>query len=376
MKRLLLFVLILTSFTASMAQDTARWSLNLGATALFRDAEYFLPFTKGYTLSGFRVSPTLQYHQGCLAFEGGALLTAVAGTDGLYKAEPVLTISYRPSDWLTLNMGTLKGGNLLSNAQHEVGEPMLDYERWFLHPKEDGVQILTECSSKNGQCRWASDTWVDWEHFFLPSTPDQERFTLGMTQHLEYSGLALNAAFMGSHRGGQFSTLDTCIETLFNERLGLEMQWWWGDGKMSNNALSHKNFLVVYADAYFFQNASPTAYTAYTVGRGLYPHIDYRHAFDSQGRRVMAVDVGYWHGDQYLSARGSWLYQSASWHDPTYGQPLRHMLTASVALLCKSKNSPLNLDLNAQLYHDLDLHCTDFAFSLILHFQASHRMKF
>ena len=358
MKRLTFFALALALALASPAQDTVRWSAHIGGTALFRDAEYFMPFTKGYTISGFRVAPTLQYHVGDLHFEGGALLTAVAGTEGLYRAEPVLTVSYRPLDWLTLNMGTLKGGNLLGDAQHNVGEPMLDPERWYLSPKEDGVQILTGCSSKNCLFNWRSDTWVNWERFFLPAQADQERFTLGSAHRLSLRSLRLDAAFMGCHRGGQFSALDTCIETLFNERLGLGYTFSFGS----------RNSLTLSADAYFFQNASPERHrhTAYTSGYGLHPHATLAMPFGKRSDDRLELGLGYWYGHQYLSARGSWLYQSASWCDPAYLQPQRHMLTAGLSFTHN------RLNLNAQLYHDLSLHRTDFALSLILHFQATH----
>jgi hypothetical protein len=67
------------------------------------------------------------------------------------------------------------------------------------------------------------DTWLHWEDLLEPWQPKQERFSLG-SSHLLILGeglchgrmtVSLPLSFLGSHRGGQFSSLDTCIQSLF-----------------------------------------------------------------------------------------------------------------------------------------------------------------
>ena len=90
--------------------------------------------------------------------------------------------------------------------------------------------------------------------------------------------------------------------------------------------------------------------------------------------RSLMARVGYWYGHQYLSARGSWHYQSASWHDPAYTQPLRRMLTADLGF-AYNPSTPAGIMLSAMAYYDCDLRAFDFAVSLGLHFGVEHTFR-
>lgn len=241
MKRLVLTLLFALAGWSLVAQEKSEnnvLSLGIDATTFFRDAEYFMPFTRGYPMSGFRLTPTLRYTMPADGFsaKAGVMLTGVAGTQGLWKVEPVLTLRYAPSSRFVIQMGTFDGSD-----QHYLDAPMYDPERYFIDYKEDGVQLMWAGNHR------VSDTWVNWETFLEPWTPDQERFTLGSNNQLIFSlgghELQIPLVFMGSHRGGQFTTLDTCIETLFNEQVGLGFQ------------INKEKYNCVLAfDAFFFQN--------------------------------------------------------------------------------------------------------------------------
>lgn len=327
------------------------------ATTFLRDAEFFMPFTKGYTAAGFRLEPMLDYRPGeAVRLRVGAMLTGVAGTEGFWKAQPVVTLDYKAAPWMLLTMGTLDG-----STSHRLDAPMHDPERWFYDYKEDGLQIRTSTR------HWESDTWLNWEHFLEPWTPDQERFTLGSRHEIKLfatessadKGFSLHVpmAFTGSHRGGQFTTLDTCIETLFNEQLALKA------------ALQQREWrLELEAPCYFYQNMSPTVHTQYEEGWGLWPNIRVRKSIQSKiTENANSVDIkaGYWRGHRYESARGSYLFQCTSWFDGSFAMPERHMLTLDMAFSHKTKD--LELRLEGSLFHDLDLKRTDFVFGLTMH---------
>ena len=323
--------------------------LDVDVTAFLRDAEYFMPFCKGYTAVAARLTPTLRYRINNRAtVRGGVLLTALAGSDNRCRLEPVIAFDYSPWPWLTLTVGTLRG-----SLHHQLGEPMYSNERWVYAYKEDGLQLVTLTR------HWESDTWLNWEHFLKPWTPDQERFTLGTRHRFTLLGSADDAwrltvplAFIGCHRGGQFSTLDTCIETLFNESVGLGASY---EGSLVGFDLN--------LPLYLFQNASPRGerYTPFENGWGLYPqaglHFNLR-------RLRLGFDCGYWHASRYIAPRGSYLFQSVSWHDASFAMTDRRMLTLALNLSHSYKG--LRLDINAQCYYDIHLRKTDFVFGLVV----------
>lgn len=346
MKKLQLTLLLILASVLAFGQS----SFNIEATTFFRDAEYFMPFTKGYTLSGFRAIPSFCYKYDKASIKMGAMLESIAGTESFGKIRPVLTISYKPNDHVTLNMGTLDG-----SLNHNLGEPLYDIERYFIDYKEDGLQVLTQTE------HWVSDTWVNWEEFLEPWTPTQERFVLGSRHSILFEGLDWGLhipeiSFMGAHRGGQFTSLDTCIETLFNEGVSIGLI----------RHLDDYNLLEMACYAYFFQNMSPTPHTAFNRGYALYPMLSFRHWHHS----IWALYAGYWHGNQFLSARGSWLFQSASWHDADFRQPIRNMITLT-AIYKHRINQKFNLDIMANGYYDLDLKSFDFSIGLQMDFNNS-----
>lgn len=332
---------------------SALW-FDIDATTFFRDAEFFLPYTKGYTACGFRLSPSLRYEINDRAFiRGGVMLTGIAGTDGIWKAEPILTIGYRPFQWLQLNMGTIEG-----SLSHKMGEPLYNRERWVYDYKEDGIQILTHTR------HWESDTWLDWEHFLEPWTPDQESFSLGTRQVLKWGNkhlhIELPLCFLGAHRGGQFSTLDTCIETIFNGSAGLTLGY-----------KSERFDLYAHTPVYFYKKATaaPERHLPFDDGWGFYPQITSR-----LNLKIVEIHIGlgYWYGHQFIASRGSHLFQSTSWFDPDFSQAERHLTTVDIGLSHEYKG--LNVDLNAQFYYDPDHKKLDLGVGLIMGFKTAKRI--
>ena len=346
---------LLLCLSIAAHSQSRQFFIECPATTFFRDAEFFMPFTKGYTASGFRLQPVLGYtdNDGKVTLTAGVLLTGIAGVDGLWKAQPVVTLDYKPFNWMELTMGTLHG-----SLDHKLPAPLYDPERWIWNYQENGVQI--RCSTR----RWESDTWVDWEHFLEPWTPDQERFTLASRHLLTLLGnpssrwrLQMPAAFSGSHRGGQFTTLDTCIETITNEYTGLALSF----------DACHNTTLTAEMPAYFYQNLSPTPHTHYLDGYAIYPSLAAKVKLPDGALNQLTLRLGYWRAHHYIAARGSYLFQCVSWHDPLFCTPERHLLTADIAASYSLKSSGLTLSLDASLYHDLDLKKTDMVIGLSMH---------
>jgi len=342
------------------------WHIGVDVTTFFRDAEFFLPYTKGYTATGFFLNPYGKRKIGDHAqLTLGVHLAGVAGYDGIRKWQPLVRLEYEPHDNWRIVMGSLYG-----TLSHGLFEPMLDRERYIYDHQEEGVQILGRFSF--GPCCLRTDTWVYWEELLEPWQPTQERFTLGSNNDFKLFGMAMADgewgmavpfSFMGSHRGGQFTALDTCIQTLFNENVGLRFFW----------TQRERVSLNLDMPFFFYQDMSPTKCMAYDNGWGMWPQLTFHYRLPKRaveprwrGNWQLQLQTGYWRGHQFIAPRGSYLFQSVSWHNANYAVPEREMLTAKVAL--ENHYGKLSLGLDAEFYHDIRERGTDMAVGVYMRY--------
>jgi len=357
------------SFTDSCSRETVvwnKWRFGVDVTTFFRDAEFFLPYTKGYTATGFFLNPYAKRMVGSHAqVTLGVHLAGVAGYDGIRKWRPLVRLEYEPHPNWRLVMGSLYG-----TLSHGLFEPMLDRERYIYDHQEEGLQILGHLSF--GPCRLQTDTWVYWEELLEPWQPTQERFTLGSSNEFRLFAIPMRSdggvfsvgmpfSFLGSHRGGQFTALDTCIQTLFNENVGLRLTM----------AKRFKYRLDLDVPFFFYQDMSPTKCMAYDNGWGVWPQLGFRFLLPKRVQKAqwhgtwqMQLKAGYWHGHQFIAPRGSYLFQSISWHNANFSVPEREMMTAQVAL--ENRYGRLTFGLDAEFYYDLREEGTDMAFGIYM----------
>ena len=85
----------------------------------------------------------------------------------------------------------------------------------------------------------------------------------------------------------------------------------------------------------------------------------------------MLVQAGYWHGHQYIAPRGSYLFQSVSWHRPDFSVPERRMVTAKLVFENRY-NRRLSMGLDTEYYYDMREKAMDFAFGLYLRYNFSN----
>lgn len=353
------------------------WRVGVDATTFLRDAAFSLPYTRGYTATGFFLAPFAQRAVGADArVTLGLLLSGVAGYDGLRAWQPLVRLEYEPFRNFRLVMGSIFG-----TLAHGLYEPMLDRERFIYDHQEEGVQILSRYWLGN-RLHWSMDTWLHWEELLEPWQPRQERFTLGSSHLLTLFAAPLSScssrslsvslplSFLGSHRGGQFSSLDTCIQSLFNESVGLRV----------NLPTGSRSALALDVPVFFFQDISPTKCLPYHSGWGLWPQlsVDWQFASGSspsplaprpfwRGSWRLLAQAGYWRGHQFIAPRGSYLFQCVSWHRPDFSVPERKMATAKLAFENRY-NHCLSLGLDTEYYYDMVEKAMDFAFGLYLRY--------
>ncbi|MBR3487741.1 MAG: hypothetical protein IKH33_00315 [Bacteroidales bacterium] len=352
------------------------WLIGVDAATFLRDAEFSLPYTRGYTATGFFVTPYAKHLIGRDAqMTLGVHLAGVAGADGVRQWKPLVRLEYMPHRNVRIVMGSLYG-----TLTHKLFEPMLDKERYIYDHYEEGMQILAQLPIV-GWLGLTTDTWLHWEELLEPWQMTQERFTLGSSNELLLWGWARNTqqgvmlslpfSFLGTHRGGQFSALDTCIESLFNENIGLRV----------NVSLERNSALAFDVPVFLYQDISPRKCQKYDNGWGVWPQVscDFPlpsyYSIDSmdntphwRGSWKMLLQAGYWYGYQFIAPRGSYLFQSVSWHKKDFVAPEREMVTAKIGVE-NNYTSKFALGLDADFYYDLHEKALDLAFGVYLRYR-------
>ena len=337
-------------------------------TTFVRDAEYFLPYTKGYSALGFFMKPTLTYnHDERLSLSVGLHLLGIAGDHKkLREVSPIVRIEYKPNKNIMIVGGTLSDGFI----GHGLYQPMYDYDRLFYANKEDGLQLFA------GTKHWRSKMWCNWEDFIVIDSPWQEKFTFGWVNALKFEKkrhtFEIPIHLLMNHRGGQIDAVqDSCIETLANVAAGLEYDKHFNHGFL--NSIGAKLPLFGFSN----RSNEQHIHTHFKKGWGIYPQLYINGSWTKStsskenGYEVIKVqhehflcgNIGYWYGDGFVSGRGSYLFQSRSYFDDAFERRYRHMLTVEAAY-------ELNFVLRTrfQAYYDLDERSVDYAVTFALVF--------
>ena len=342
-------------------------------TTFVRDAEYFLPYTKGYSALGFFMKPTLTYnHDERLSLSVGLHLLGIAGDHKkLREVSPIVRIVYKPNKIIKIVGGTLSDGFI----GHGLYQPMYDYDRLFYANKEDGLQLFAHTK------HWESEMWCNWEDFIVIDSPWQEKFTFGWVNKLQFENrehnrtLRIPIHLMMNHRGGQIDAVqDTCIETLANVAAGLEYFKRFHHGGMGAKL-----------PLFGFSNRSNEQHihTHFRKGWGIYPQLfinrswmkstigeeKQRNVTKIQSMHTVLGNIGYWYGDGFVSGRGSYLFQSRSYFDDAFERRYRHMLTAEALYGLNGV-----LQTRFQAYYDLDERSVDYAVTFALMFDRVFRI--
>lgn len=366
------FILISSLFLYTFVPLRAQWNFNLDASTYFRDAEYLSPFCTGSTYPGFRLTPSVSYTINPHAsIQGGLVLNCIAGSHGFHDWAPLLSISYRPLPWLCLKMGTYE------TTTHGIDEPLITQELWFTTPLEGGFSITTHlaCGSR---AVWMSDTWLDWEHYLEPWTPDQEIFNSGTRHNLAIDlsnscRLDLEGAFLVRHHGGEINTIDTLVESFYHEMAGIALKH---SGPHQSARIS-LNF-------YNFQAPEPPSErtTHYPNGWGLYPKASFSHMLgriqdkplEGQDRWTLSATLGYWIGHHWEAPLGSHLFQSVSMYRPDALGPERRLITLGLDLDAPVENR-FQPRFGLGLDYDVIYHTADCLVSIMLIFGHSQPLK-
>ena len=154
--------------------------------------------------------------------------------------------------------------------------------------------------------------------------------------------------------------MDTCIETIFNEQVGLRATW-----------LGEHVVFGIEVPLYLYQNGSPKneRHRPFDQGWGVWPNA---HLAADWRRNQVMVTVGFWRGCQYLSSLGNALFMSISDHDD-YIQPDVHLATIKMEYLYRHKD--FSFGINAQSYYDTDHQKMDLDIGIVMRFFFERPLK-
>lgn len=232
-------LLLATALTAT-AQDRQkdRPTLNVDAVAFFANNEMHTPLCKGYTLPGYRLTPTLKYTFSRNAeIEAGAYMLHFWGTNTYpnsnYFGMPDYSatgnskgLHVLPSLRLRINADcglSIILGNLV-NPSHNLIEPLYASERLLTADPEAGLQLLYR------HPRVKADMWVDWRTFIYNHSPYGENFIFGinatpcLTKPDAPVRLTMPVQVVVEHLGGEIDDTDLGVSTLLNAAAGLKLE--------------------------------------------------------------------------------------------------------------------------------------------------------
>ena len=240
--------------------DSLRLGIGVDVSTFFRNNEYHPDYQLGYTLPGWHLTPTVKLESRLVDLVGGIYSLAFLGAQrypsgGWYDhlphwdrssancysgihLRPVLSLQYRPKEYIIVSMGTLLQAQLLSLRGIASGSidrrqsclslisPLYDPEYSFSRDPAQGAMVQLSYP------RFALEALVDWQGFIFPGDTHQEAFAsmLSSFYRLRISKTwttQLQLQATAHHRAGeiqQMSPPDT-LHTYLAGALGVATQW-------------------------------------------------------------------------------------------------------------------------------------------------------
>ncbi len=289
----------------SLGQEYAAGDLSLDVDAkLFVRNNEFSVSMKGYTLPGFRFTPTLAYSpSSAVRLQAGAYMMHYWGAsrypDGNYLFVPEYkehgnSRGLHALPFLRVQATTPFGvtfvlGNLLNHGAHGMLPQLYSSELALTADPEAGFQVLYSRP-------WADfDVWLDWRSFIYHGSPYRENFYVGLSSRFRFNSERACAhvyaplQMLIEHRGGEIDTDEVPgVNTLVNGAAGFGVLFNTGRDGLRSIAVE-ADFLVSYQQA---GQAWP-----YNRGWAAYAHAD----ADIWGLKATA---GYYRAHHYMTVLG------------------------------------------------------------------------
>jgi hypothetical protein len=273
--------------------DSGKWGLSFSNFNYMRNTEYFNDIEVGRTLFGYQLNPSLfiQPNDHVKIQAGVFVQSDFGGSPSYTKVLPTFSVKINHNN-TSFIFGTLEGA-----LAHRMYEPLFDINSAIERRLENGFQLKHESK------RTFFDLWINWEKFIERGSPHKEQFTaginytpvLGETESGFSASLPLQAnAF---HRGGQIDTDTSNLLMVFNAAAGITLKQ-----TIANSFVKHISLDMA---VFNFMENSHSGYLPYRNGKGFMWNL-------STSSSNLTFMLSYWKGNDFISPRGTALYQSVS----------------------------------------------------------------
>jgi hypothetical protein len=350
-----------------MPADSNKLFLKISNANFLKDNEYFNNIVEGYTLLGYWITPSFEYHIGSkTTLNGGIHLLKFSGRDKFFKVLPVLTFTEQFSPLVSMSLGTIQ-----NNRNHNMPEPLWDPESFYFKQAQEGLQFLLNYS------RFKSDLWANWDNFIWYGDTLQEEITSGTSSELTlYKGskwsLILPFQTIITHHGGQINRPKKAIETLMNLGSGLYLEYSNEDKFIRYLRIAPQVFLYKQNTSYIYEPYEK-APNPYKNGWAVYPNI-----LLSAG--PFLFKTGWWYTDKFIGPRGEAMYQSKSTLPleeriaKGYDEVHRNLIIGKLGYY-KYLGKDILITGGFEGYYDLHSKLFDYNFSISLHYNGKFFLK-
>lgn len=290
--------------------------LNFDALCFFHDNEYKGSLSKGYTLPGYRLQPTVSYQPlKNLRVEVGVSMLHYWGANkypnlnysdiSTWKGDqtqtgfhllPFFNVQLAVSRNFNLILGNIYGG-----ANHRLIEPLYNQENALSADPEMGVQMQWQTKPLD------FDVWVNWESFIFDKDTHQEAFTFGLSTRFKANRperrthVYFPLQVVMQHRGGEINpnAEQRQVKTWMNAAAGVGVTI-----HTDNSILTRLN---AEADVAYYRQMTG-ALLPFDNGKGVYLKAE-------ADIWRFCLRGAYWDSSKFISIFGNPLYGSVGIHN-------------------------------------------------------------
>ena len=311
-----------------------------------KDNEYLQRINPGETFFGnqlwafntFALGHSDDFQESISLSLGGLVKYDFGGYESKLRFSPIMQIK------LQTKKGTLIAGNLISQTQHNMPEPMVNYDLAFKRPVEYGTQVFKKTK------HWDTEAWLDWRQMLDTQTFRQEIISFGTRleyQLFESHKHALNAKMQGYlmllHRGGEGFRYFLPLMNRGTYSAGFTV---FSDRKEAKFCNIPK--FTLNAWAFYQKDFSPKLSQPMREGTAMMVNVGIR-----LNRSQQLIFTGY-QANKFTTPLGAPFYQCVNETNPIYFNPVRKIVAARFIQRFHLVSQRFQLESRLEPIYDLD----------------------
>ncbi len=323
-----------------------KYQPNWGFLHYNKDNEYLQRINPGETFFGnqlwafntFALGHSDDFKESISLSLGGLVKYDFGGYESKLRFSPIMQIK------LQTKKGTLIAGNLISQTQHNLPEPMINYDLAFKRPVEYGTQAFKKTK------HWDTEAWLDWRQMLDTQTFRQEIISFGTRieyQLFESHKHAVNAKMQGYlmllHRGGEGFRYFLPLMNRGTYSTGFTL---YSDRKEAKYCNIPK--FTLNAWAFYQKDFSPKLSQPMREGTAMMVNLGIR-----LNRNQQLIFTGY-QANKFTTPLGAPFYQCVNETNPIYFNPVRKIVAARFIQRFHLVSQRFQLESRLEPIYDLD----------------------